>query len=651
MKKINTQIATLFLCMLGWSSIAQSGVNRANDSYDQYAYIDAINIYERIANKGKADADIYRKLGDSYYFNGQYEEAGKWYGKLFEEYSTDPIDAEYYYRYAETLKSMGETTQADDYFDRYGQMVAGRRAILIRERGDYMSEIRANSGRYDISPIEVNSSSSDYGSTIYNNKLLFTTARDTGNFSKRIHTWTGDYYTTIFSADINEDGTLSNAEKFSKGISSKYNESTPVITKDGNTMYFTRNNYDGKRGYNHNRSTLLKIYKATKDENGKWGNVEELPINSDEFSNAHPMLNADETELYFVSDRPNGEGGSDLWKVAITADGDFGTPVNLGANINTDGRETFPYLSADNVLYFSSDGRPGLGGLDVFAVKIKADGTYTEIQNVGEPINSAWDDFAYIIDPQTQRGYFSSNRPEGAGNDDIYRFVETRALQLECLQNLEVRVIDKETGEVIEGAQISLLDGHRNVANKATQEGTQYITILTGEECGIFYRVQASAEEYQSNEAGALLEDKIGGITRLDIALEREKVKVEKGDDLFKTLDLNPIYFDLDKSNIRSDAAQELTKILAVMEEYPSMKIDIRSHTDSRASMAYNDRLSERRAQSTRQWLIDQGIAPDRLTAKGYGERQLINRCADGVDCSEEEHQANRRSEFIVVEL
>lgn len=651
MKKINTHtyITALFLSMLSWSSLAQSGLNRANDSYEDYAYIDAISIYERIADKGKADADIYRKLADSYYFNGQYEEASKWYGQLFEEYSSEPIDAEYYYRYATALKSTGNTTQADDYFDRYGQMVAGRRAELIRERGDYMAEIRANSGRYDINPIEVNSSSSDYGSTIYNNKLLFTTARDTGNFSKRIHTWTGDYYTTIFAADINEDGTLSNAEKFSNGISSKYNESTPVITKDGNTMYFTRNNYDGKRGYSYNRSTLLKIYKATRDEHGKWGDVEELPINSDDFNTAHPVLNADETELYFASDRPNGLGGADLWKVAITEEG-FGTPVNLGANINTDGRESFPYLSEDNVLYFSSDGRPGLGGLDVFATKIKADGTYTEIQNVGEPVNSAWDDFAYIINPNIQRGYFSSNRPEGMGNDDIYSFTETRALQLECLQNLEVRVIDKETGEVIEGAQISLLDGHRNVANKTTQEGTQYITVLTDEECGTFYWVQASAEEYQSNEAGTLL-DSEDGVTQLALSLERAKVKVEKGDDLFKTLDLNPIYFDLDKSNIRPDAAQELTKILAVMEAYPEMKIDIRSHTDSRASMAYNDRLSERRAQSTRQWLIDQGIAPERLTAKGYGERQLINRCADGVDCSEEEHQANRRSEFIVVEL
>src|SRR5690606_157124 len=318
----------------------------------------------------------------------------------------------------------------------------------------------------------------------------------------------------------------------------------------------------------------------------------------------------------------------------------------LGASINTEGRETFPYLSADNVLYFSSDGRPGLGGLDVFAMKIKADGTYTDIQYVGEPINSTWDDFAYIIDAETQRGFLSSNRPEGKGNDDIYRFTEARALLLECLQDLEVKVLDAQTGEVIEGALISLFDGHRNLTNETHQLGKDYMTMLTQEECGTFFRVQASAEDYQSNSAGALLRDEIGGITQLEIALEPAKVKVEKGDDLFKKFNLKPIYFDLDKSNIRPDAAEELTKILAVLEEYPSMKIDIRSHTDSRASHAYNDRLSERRAQSTRQWLIDQGIEATRLTAKGYGERQLINDCSDGVNCSEEEHQANRRSEF-----
>ncbi|HLW30894.1 MAG TPA: OmpA family protein, partial [Aequorivita sp.] len=394
----------------------------------------------------------------------------------------------------------------------------------------------------------------------------------------------------------------------------------------------------------------LKIYRATKKENGKWGNVEELPFNSDHFNTAHPMLNAEETEMYFASDRPGGSGGSDLWKVSLTEDG-FGTPVNLGATINTEGRETFPFMAADNVLYFSSDGRPGLGGLDVFAVQIKADGTYTDIQNVGEPINSTWDDFAYIIDADTRQGFFSSNRPGAIGNDDIYRFTETRALLLECLQNLEVKVIDAETGQVIEGALISLFDGHRNLTNEATQSGMDYITMLTAEECGTFFRVQASAEDYQSNSAGALLKDEIGGVTQLEIALEPAKVKVEKGDDLFKKFNLNPIYFDLDKSNIRLDAAEELAKILAVLEEYPAMKIDIRSHTDSRASHAYNDRLSERRAQSTRQWLIDQGIEANRLTAKGYGERQLINQCADGVKCSEEDHQANRRSEFIVMEL
>lgn len=651
MRKKSTQIALLFFCLLGLSSLAQSGINQANDSYEQYAYIDAIKIYERIANKGKADADIYKKLARSYYFNAKYADAGKWYEKLFNEYASEPIDSEDYYRYAETLKSMGEVAQSEDYFNRYATMTLSRRATLIKEQGDYMAQIKANSGRYNnVLPIEVNSESSDYGSIIYNNKLLFTTARDTGNFAKRIHTWTGDYYTTIFSADINEDGSLSNAEKFSSGISSKFNESTPVVTKDGNTMYFTRNNYDGTRGYDRDRSTLLKIYRATKNKNGKWGNVEELPFNSDEFNTAHPMLNAEETELYFASDRPGGYGSSDLWKVAITAEG-FDTPVNLGASINTEGRETFPYLSADNVLYFSSDGRPGLGGLDVFAMKIKADGTYTDIQNVGEPINSTWDDFAYIIDAETQRGFFSSNRPEGKGNDDIYRFTEARALLLECLQDLEVKVLDAQTGEVIEGALISLFDGHRNLTNETHQLGKDYMTMLTQEECGTFFRVQASAEDYQSNSAGALLRDEIGGITQLEIALEPAKVKVEKGDDLFKKFNLKPIYFDLDKSNIRPDAAEELTKILAVLEEYPSMKIDIRSHTDSRASHAYNDRLSERRAQSTRQWLIDQGIEATRLTAKGYGERQLINDCSDGVNCTEEEHQANRRSEFIVMEL
>lgn len=652
MIKINRSIIVFFFCLLGWSSsMAQSGANRAEDSYEKYAYIDAIKLYERIASRGKADANSYMKLGNAYYFNGQYDHANKWYSQLFTEYGNEEIDAEYYYRYAETLKNTGDTTQADKYFDRYAQMIAGRRSMLIREQRDYMSEIQSNSGRYNnIQPIEVNSPSSDYGSTIYNNQLLFATARDTGNFTKRIHTWTGDYHTSIFAADINEDGSLSNAQRYSSGISSKYNESTPVITKDGKTMYFTRNNYDGSRGYDHKRSTLLKIYRATKDDNGKWCDIEEIAINSDEYSTAHPMLNAEETVMYFVSDRPGGFGSSDLWRVAITEDG-FGTPQNLGANINTEGRETFPFLATDNVLYFSSDGRPGLGGLDVFAVKIKSDGTYTDIQNVGSPINSEWDDFGYIIDAKTQQGFFSSNRKGDQGNDDIYRFNEDQSLRLECLQNLEVKVIDAETGKVIDGAMMTVFDGFQKPKKQANQSTNGYTRMLTDEECDIFYRVQASADDYLTNEAGVTLAQNAEGVTQLEIALEPEKIKVVKGDDLFKKFNLNPIYFDLDKSTIRPDAAEELVKILAVLEEYPTMVIDIRSHTDSRATHAYNDRLSDRRAQSTRQWLIDQGISPSRLTAKGYGERQLINECADGVQCTDEEHQANRRSEFIVVDL
>jgi len=288
--------------------------------------------------------------------------------------------------------------------------------------------------------------------------------------------------------------------------------------------------------------------------------------------------------------------------------------------------------------------------LDVYVVKTYEDGSFGEVQNLGAPVNSKADDFAYYIDHQTREGFFSSNREGGQGNDDIYRFVENRALQLECLQDLIVTVIDGNTKELISDAGLTLYDFmYTNLTNRSAYIDATY-RFETDFDCGKTYRIKAEKEGYQTAEAETTLESKTG-VTHVTLVMEPAKTPVKEGDDLFKVLNLNPIYFDLDKSNIRPDAAMELAKILAVLEEYPTMKIDIRSHTDSRASHAYNDRLSDRRAKSTRQWLISQGIEAERLTAIGYGERELVNRCANGLRCSEEEHQENRRSEFIIVEM
>lgn len=630
---------------------AQVGINRADKNYDKLAYFNAINIYEKVVKQGYTSPELLKNIGNSYYFNGEYQKANKWYSQLFNEFPNQEIEAEYFYRYGQTLKSIGDQANATLYLNKFAlENNNSVRAKIIVSDKDYKTEIEENSGRFDIMDSKINSVYSDYGSTIYKDQVLFATARDTGNFSKRVHTWTGNAFTNIYSADIQEDGTLANPKKYSKSISTKFNESTPVITSDGKTMYFTKNNYNsGKRGFNNDRTTLLKIYRAEL-VNDKWENVTELPFNSNEFNTAHPVLDASEKTMYFASDRPGGFGESDIWKVEINENG-FGTPVNLGEQINTDGRETFPFISSDDELYFATDGRPGLGGLDVFVSKIKKDGTFTKPQNVGAPINSSLDDFAFLINNQKQIGYFSSNRENGVGMDDIYAFKQIRPLVLECIQNLRLKVIDAKTKGIISNANLNLYEMNyddKAQTNKITTEN-EYV-FDTSIICGESYRIKTDAPGYIVKEDVVSISNE-NGVTEFLIALESKTGEIKEGDDLTKILNLNPIYFDLDKSNIRPDAQIELAKVLAVLEENPTIKIDIRSFTDSRASHSYNDKLSDRRAKSTRQWLISKGINPNRISAKGYGERQLVNKCADGVPCTEAEHQANRRSEFIVIEL
>lgn len=653
MKKA-VHIAALFTAfLLGNTAMnAQAGLKKADKEHDQWAYIDAISIYEKVAKRGYVSKDLLEKLGDAYYFNARYAEAEKHYEHLFTEYASEAPASEYYYRYAQTLQHTGKEAEAKSYYDQFVSKVGSNTQIaqIRKNEAELKKQIENNSGRYDnLTNLPINTQFADYGSYVHNNQLYFTSARDTGSLHKREHTWTGAAFTSLYTAEAS-NGNTSNVKRIKGAVKSPLNESTAVITKDGNTMYFTRNNYINKtRKYDSNKNTNLKIYRA-ENVNGKWDNITELSFNMDSYSTAHPTLSEDEATMYFASDRPGGFGESDLWQVAIHPSGSFGGPVNMGAGINTEARETFPYVTENNELYFSSDGRVGLGGLDVYATKLDRNSNPGEIHNVGAPINSNADDFAYYIDPSTKQGFFSSNREAGLGNDDIYSFTETRALQLECIQKLLLTVVDSKTRNIIPDATVTLYDRLYNELETSNRYQNNTYVFNNEFKCGEGYRLKVEKNEYNTKEDFVLM-NKESGVTEHTIVLERKKTEVKKGDDLFKVLKLNPIYFDLDKYNIRGDAAAELAKVLAVLEEYPTMKIDIRSHTDSRASHKYNDKLSDNRAKSTREWLISQGIEASRLKAKGYGERQLINECADGVKCSEEAHQANRRSEFIILEM
>lgn len=636
----------IIFCSFTFNAFSQNAkLTAADKKYDNYAYIDAIKTYERVAEKGYKSADMFQKLGNAYFFNSDYEKAAKWYGELLA--LNQEVEPEYYYRYSHALRATGDNKKANEMLEKFNQKSGNdNRGKLYKKDINYLDAIKANSGRYTVEDAGINSKYSDYGSSFYLNKLVFASSRDTGSLGQRKHKWTNQYFTNLYSADLGEALSPRLPMKFDKNINSKFHEATPTFTKDGNTMYFTRNNYiDGKKGKNENKITLIKIYKASL-ENNKWSNIKELPFNSDNYSTAHPVLSPDEKTLYFASDMPGTLGQSDLFKVKINEDGTFGTPINLGNTINTEGKETFPNVTDENEIYFASDGHPGLGGLDIFVSKINEDTSYGEVQNVGESVNSSKDDFAYLIDTKSRRGFFTSNRDGGQGYDDIYKFLETK--RLICEQELYGEITDLSTNEFLPNTKLTLYDNNFNVLNTQVSDEKGHYSFIV--ECGKTYNVRAEKPEYTTKEQRVTIVTEKGR-TYVPIALENKACKVAIGDDLGKCFGIKMIYFDLDKYNIRSEAALDLEKILDVLRENPTMKLDIRSHTDSRQTFKYNEVLSERRATATVKWLVKNGINPDRLSSKGYGETQLINNCADGVKCSEEEHQLNRRSEFIITAL
>lgn len=643
----------LLLCLAIISFLSNSGfaqkakIAAADKKYNSYAYIDAIQTYERLAEKGYQSVEMFEKLGNAYYFNSDFEKAAQSYEKL---YQLQPeLAPEYYYRYAQSLKATGKEKEAATILAKFeNKSSEDSRSRRLRNNSDYLEDIKANVGIYTIENAGINSKYSDYGSAVVDNKLIFTSARDTGGVGQRKHAWTGEHFTNLYAAGVNGELIPSNPVRYDANINSKFHEATPVFTKDGNTMYFTRNNYlDGKKGKDANKVTLLKIYKATL-VNNRWTNVTELPFNSNNFSTAHPALSPDEQTLYFASDRPGTIGQSDLYKVAINSNGTFGEPINLGAEINTEGRETFPFVTKDNQLYFASDGHPGLGGLDIFTTKINNDGSFSEVENDGAEVNSPKDDFGYYRDSEINKGFFSSNRDGGLGSDDIYRFTSKD----KCKQILKGIVTDSATGEALAGVQMVLLNKQYKVIAETTTDASGYYAFDVN--CRKTYHIRANKKDYTSKETKLKIAE-VTGETKLDIQLESTICRVAVGDDLGKCFGIKMIYFDLDKSNIRKEAALDLAKILDVLIQNPTMKLDIRSHTDCRQTAKYNMALSDRRAKATIAWLVSKGIESSRLTGRGYGESQLINDCGceptNTSNCTEEQHQMNRRSEFIITAL
>lgn len=738
---------------------AQSArLRAANRQFDNFSYLTAVRMYEDFL-RGKADPAesrealtklglCYRKLQDS-------RNAERVYAELIANYPD--LESEVYLFYAQSLASNGKSREAQKMYSEYGrrqtQDIRGKNGTIAHMD---LSRFYLDSSSYRIQSLAINSRQADFSPMYYRQGLVFVSSRDEGGVIKRVFNWNQTPFLDLyFFPDTNQlripgfdpvirpQGTAvlggggpaadqsveieaeakptSKAEKFSRTLNTKYHEGPMTFTKDQTFIVFTRNNGSkGKTGKSTDGVRKLKLYSAVM-RGSKWHDVTELPFNSAEYSVGHPAFTPDDQRLYFVSDMPGGYGGTDLYVVEFN-NGQWGTPVNMGKEINTEGNEMFPYVDEAGNLYFASDGHQGLGGLDVFYAELRDGIAYRGIHNVGYPINSEKDDFGLITDRTRTTGYFSSNRRKGVSDDDIYSF--RRACKV-----LNILVFDAKTGRPLEGADVRIVrNGYNNDLKVTSVEGRADLCLDVNTD----YEFKALKDGYATNSARfSTLTQSSNPEMNISIYLEKsentvirgvvktevnqkpaEGVKVTLRDDRSKSeqtvmtgpdggyefnvkpnagysitaeknkyatkkarygkqkkvavkprtqpdsigiygegdvFQLKNIYYDLGKFFIRTDAARELDRVVALLKEYPTMKIELRSHTDARSGDAFNMRLSDQRARAAMDYLVSRGIQAARLTSRGYGENEIVNGCTDGVECSENEHQQNRRTEFKII--
>ena len=652
MKKITTIFLLFFVAM-----VFGQRKYTADLYFKEFAYTKSAKLYKKIYQKGDSTKLILERLGDSYYFNGNTEESEVWYQKLFENHLKDSISAAYYFRYAQSLKGNGNYQKSDEWILKLKKLNENdSRVKSLESNTNYLDKYQNKKTKFiNIHNLSVNSKYSDYGAYFNDSIIIFSSTRPKINSPRvKIYQWNKQPYYNIYSTklitfknDIDIQFIDGNISEKLKNINSPYHDASAVITKDGKTMFFTRNNFDGKKLNNDKRKiSHLKIFKAER-VNNEWINIKELPFNDETYSVGHPALSFDESTLYFSSDMPGGFGKTDIYKVTIKSDDNYGDPVNLGKDINTEGKEMFPFVDEDNNLYFASNGHIGLGGLDVFKSEI-LETSYGKVENLGEPINSEKDDFSFSLNNAKRIGFFSSNRSGGKGDDDVYSFV-VRKKEVICNQLVEGIVTDLFTKNKLPGSKVILFENNVKKDSLIVGDDAKYQFKI---KCNTKYRVEAS-KLYFNNQFKIFTSPKINGRTTQDLDLKlKDDFQYSNGQIIVK---INPIYFNYNKFNIRRDASLELNKVVEIMKKYPGLIIESGSHTDARGKASYNEALSDRRAKSTVKYIVSKGINPARISGKGFGETKLVNNCVDNdkhtnrVKCTKEEHQLNRRTEFVVV--
>lgn len=620
----NLYIVLSFVAFSLTVSAQNKDTKTADKLFARFEYVDAAKEYLRLVENGKADPYVYKQLADAYYNVFNTKEAAKWYAKATETNQ----DSETYYRYAQMLKAEGKYEDANKQMQKFAAAApSDSRAVDFKQNPNYIPRLLDKTKLFNVDPSDASSDKSDFGAVLYDNAVYFASAR---NGMRKTYGWTDEPYLDIYRADYGADGKVTNAVAVTS-LNSKWHDGPITISADGNTAYFASESYKENESEKDKKANAkfsqVYLFKATKTGD-KWGNIEALPFNDKTYSTSNPSLSRDGKTLYFSSNRPQSLGGTDIWKVAINDNGTYGEPQNLGNKVNTEGNESFPFIADDNkTLYFASSGQPGLGGLDVFKIDLS---NGSDPINLGKPVNTEKDDFAFTFNGVKGAGFLSSNRN---GNDDIF------AVSPICGVDVLIVVTNAKTGEILSNASVSILDDKKNVI--ATEMSNSKGEVTYRVECDKPYVVQASKDGFAGNTF-AVAKSK-GPTAKVDAALQPIEEIIQT-----KQVVLNPIYFEFNKSNITQEGAFELDKLVQVMRDNPNMVILAKAHTDNRGTDKYNLALSNRRAKSTVQYVISKGIPASRISGKGMGELEPKVDC--GKDCTEEQHALNRRSEFLIVQ-
>ena len=636
-------ISTLFGCVSMCALAQHHTQTKADLLFNNFAFAQAADAYKILIDDGMYSDYATRKLADSYAYMRNPDSAVVYYEKVVRQ---KHVPAEYFYKYSQALRGVEDYETSRLWMKRFKYAGGDIKEAAYLKDSDFLNSIFSAKTYYTLKDVKFNSAFSDFGAYEHGDHLYFTSSRDKGDIKKHTNAWDKEPFLNIYAIDKNANPSIvTNKSKIKGKVNSIYHDGPLTITKDGKTMFFSRTDFKKNvLGKNDRGISNLKIYKASRIGN-KWTNIQELPFNSNQYSIGHPALNEDETKLYFASDKPGGLGGSDIYYVDIK-NGAYGKPINLGPIVNTNQNERFPFVNNEGALFFSSDGHPGLGLLDIFGTVSDKNNSIVSVINLGTPVNSSKDDFSFFMNKDGLSGYFASNRHDGAGGDDIYAYNRIPEL------NLNGIVYDEVNNQPIENALITLTD--TNNATKLTANTDENGSYAINIDRDTDYNLTVSKGGFTEFEDTISSKD-----TDIKVKTLNHDVKIlpeVKKENLLGTqefITLAPIYFNLNSSTIRRQDIKILDGMInAMVNLYPDMIIKIESYSDARGSADFNYKLSQKRANTTYNYLINKGINPSRIMDyKGYGEERLTNNCNSSTRCSEEQHQSNRRTQFIVIKM